>query len=120
MKVVLDRFCPNCQTVSNVLETRRTADGHKRRRRQCTSCGKRWTSHDEMVLTQESIRAADLKVGSVVILSRNLAWIEAVSATDEGVRINPAGLSSIVLDPDHLVDVIGLDVDRESRDHRNR
>lgn len=38
--------CPYCQADSRVLETRAADDGAVRRRRECSECGRRFTTHE--------------------------------------------------------------------------
>lgn len=38
--------CPHCDSASHVVETRRAADGAVRRRRECASCGRRFTTYE--------------------------------------------------------------------------
>jgi transcriptional repressor NrdR len=41
--------CPRCDSHSKTLETRRVPDGAVRRRRECTSCGHRFTTYERAV-----------------------------------------------------------------------
>jgi transcriptional repressor NrdR len=41
--------CPRCSSPSKTLETRRVPDGAIRRRRECTSCGHRFTTYERAV-----------------------------------------------------------------------
>jgi transcriptional repressor NrdR len=41
--------CPRCDSPTKTLETRRVPDGAVRRRRECTSCGHRFTSYERAV-----------------------------------------------------------------------
>ena len=41
--------CPRCDSTTKTLETRRVPDGAVRRRRQCSSCGHRFTTYDRAV-----------------------------------------------------------------------
>jgi transcriptional repressor NrdR len=41
--------CPHCDTPTKILETRRVPDGALRRRRECTSCGHRFTTYERAV-----------------------------------------------------------------------
>jgi transcriptional repressor NrdR len=38
--------CPDCDSPSHVVETRRAPDGAVRRRRECASCGRRFTTYE--------------------------------------------------------------------------
>jgi transcriptional repressor NrdR len=38
--------CPRCDSPTRALETRRVPDGAVRRRRECTSCGHRFTTYE--------------------------------------------------------------------------
>jgi transcriptional repressor NrdR len=38
--------CPHCESPSHVVETRRATDGAVRRRRECASCGRRFTTYE--------------------------------------------------------------------------
>jgi transcriptional repressor NrdR len=39
-------LCPHCDSASHVVETRRAADGAVRRRRECASCERRFTTYE--------------------------------------------------------------------------
>ncbi|HET9120308.1 MAG TPA: ATP cone domain-containing protein [Solirubrobacterales bacterium] len=41
--------CPRCDSSTRTLETRRVPDGAVRRRRECTSCGHRFTTYERAV-----------------------------------------------------------------------
>jgi transcriptional repressor NrdR len=41
--------CPRCDSPTKTLETRRVPDGAIRRRRECTSCGHRFTTYERAV-----------------------------------------------------------------------
>ena len=41
--------CPRCDSATRTLETRRVPDGAIRRRRECTSCGHRFTTYERAV-----------------------------------------------------------------------
>lgn len=41
--------CPRCDSTTKTLETRRVPDGAVRRRRQCSSCGHRFTTYERAV-----------------------------------------------------------------------
>jgi transcriptional repressor NrdR len=41
--------CPRCDSPTKTLETRRVPDGTVRRRRECTSCGHRFTTYERAV-----------------------------------------------------------------------
>ena len=41
--------CPRCDSPTKTLETRRVPDGAVRRRRECTSCGHRFTTYERAV-----------------------------------------------------------------------
>jgi transcriptional repressor NrdR len=41
--------CPRCDSPTKTLETRRVPDGAVRRRRQCSSCGHRFTTYERAV-----------------------------------------------------------------------
>jgi transcriptional repressor NrdR len=41
--------CPRCDSQTKTLETRRVPDGALRRRRECTSCGHRFTTYERAV-----------------------------------------------------------------------
>jgi transcriptional repressor NrdR len=41
--------CPRCNSSTKTLETRRVPDGAVRRRRECTSCGHRFTTYERAV-----------------------------------------------------------------------
>jgi transcriptional repressor NrdR len=41
--------CPRCSASTKTLETRRVPDGSLRRRRECSSCGHRFTSYERAV-----------------------------------------------------------------------
>jgi transcriptional repressor NrdR len=41
--------CPRCDSSTKILETRRVPDGAVRRRRECTSCGHRFTTYERAV-----------------------------------------------------------------------
>jgi transcriptional repressor NrdR len=41
--------CPRCSSPTKTLETRRVPDGAVRRRRECTSCGHRFTTYERAV-----------------------------------------------------------------------
>jgi transcriptional repressor NrdR len=41
--------CPRCDSVTAILETRRVPDGAVRRRRECSSCGHRFTTYERAV-----------------------------------------------------------------------
>jgi transcriptional repressor NrdR len=41
--------CPHCDSSTKTLETRRVPDGATRRRRECTSCGHRFTTYERAV-----------------------------------------------------------------------
>ena len=41
--------CPLCDSPTKTLETRRVPDGAVRRRRECTSCGHRFTTYERAV-----------------------------------------------------------------------
>jgi transcriptional repressor NrdR len=41
--------CPHCETTTRTLETRRVPDGATRRRRECPSCGHRFTTYERAV-----------------------------------------------------------------------
>jgi transcriptional repressor NrdR len=41
--------CPRCDSRTKTLETRRVPDGATRRRRECTSCGHRFTTYERAV-----------------------------------------------------------------------
>ena len=41
--------CPRCESSTKTLETRRVPDGAVRRRRECTSCGHRFTTYERAV-----------------------------------------------------------------------
>jgi transcriptional repressor NrdR len=41
--------CPRCDQHTKTLETRRVPDGALRRRRECTSCGHRFTTYERAV-----------------------------------------------------------------------
>ena len=41
--------CPRCDSATKTLETRRVPDGAIRRRRECTSCGHRFTTYERAV-----------------------------------------------------------------------
>jgi transcriptional repressor NrdR len=41
--------CPRCDSPTKTLETRRVPDGAVRRRRECTSCGQRFTTYERAV-----------------------------------------------------------------------
>jgi transcriptional repressor NrdR len=41
--------CPHCDSPTKTLETRRVPDGAVRRRRQCSSCGHRFTTYERAV-----------------------------------------------------------------------
>jgi transcriptional repressor NrdR len=41
--------CPHCDSPTKTLETRRVPDGAVRRRRECTSCGHRFTTYERPV-----------------------------------------------------------------------
>jgi transcriptional repressor NrdR len=41
--------CPTCASSTRTLETRRTPDGAVRRRRECTGCGRRFTTYERAV-----------------------------------------------------------------------
>jgi transcriptional repressor NrdR len=41
--------CPRCDSQTKTLETRRVPDGATRRRRECTSCGHRFTTYERAV-----------------------------------------------------------------------
>ena len=41
--------CPRCDSPSKTLETRRVPDGAVRRRRECSSCGHRFTTYERAV-----------------------------------------------------------------------
>jgi transcriptional repressor NrdR len=41
--------CPRCDSATKTLETRRVPDGATRRRRECSSCGHRFTTYERAV-----------------------------------------------------------------------
>ncbi|HEY6638486.1 MAG TPA: ATP cone domain-containing protein [Solirubrobacterales bacterium] len=41
--------CPRCNSATKTLETRRVPDGAVRRRRECSSCGHRFTTYERAV-----------------------------------------------------------------------
>jgi transcriptional repressor NrdR len=41
--------CPRCDSTTKTLETRRVPDGATRRRRECSSCGHRFTTYERAV-----------------------------------------------------------------------
>jgi transcriptional repressor NrdR len=41
--------CPRCESPTKTLETRRVPDGAVRRRRECSSCGHRFTTYERAV-----------------------------------------------------------------------
>jgi transcriptional repressor NrdR len=41
--------CPRCDSTTKTLETRRVPDGAVRRRRECSSCGHRFTTYERAV-----------------------------------------------------------------------
>jgi transcriptional repressor NrdR len=41
--------CPRCDSPTRTLETRRVPDGATRRRRECSSCGHRFTTYERAV-----------------------------------------------------------------------
>ncbi len=41
--------CPHCDSATKTLETRRVPDGATRRRRECPSCGHRFTTYERAV-----------------------------------------------------------------------
>jgi transcriptional repressor NrdR len=41
--------CPRCDSATRTLETRRVPDGAVRRRRECSSCGHRFTTYERAV-----------------------------------------------------------------------
>jgi transcriptional repressor NrdR len=41
--------CPRCDSPTKTLETRRVPDGATRRRRECSSCGHRFTTYERAV-----------------------------------------------------------------------
>ena len=41
--------CPRCDSPTKTLETRRVPDGAARRRRECSSCGHRFTTYERAV-----------------------------------------------------------------------
>src|SRR3954447_21904382 len=41
--------CPRCDSATKTLETRRVPDGALRRRRECSSCGHRFTTYERAV-----------------------------------------------------------------------
>jgi transcriptional repressor NrdR len=41
--------CPRCDSSTKTLETRRVPDGATRRRRECSSCGHRFTTYERAV-----------------------------------------------------------------------
>jgi transcriptional repressor NrdR len=41
--------CPRCDSATKTLETRRVPDGAVRRRRECSSCGHRFTTYERAV-----------------------------------------------------------------------
>jgi transcriptional repressor NrdR len=41
--------CPRCDSPTKTLETRRVPDGAVRRRRECSSCGQRFTTYERAV-----------------------------------------------------------------------
>jgi hypothetical protein len=51
-------LCTSCNAKTKTLETRRRADGATRRRRECTECGRRFT-------TEEVPDAAELGLGEL-------------------------------------------------------
>ena len=41
--------CPHCDSATKILETRRVPDGALRRRRECSTCGHRFTTYERAV-----------------------------------------------------------------------
>ncbi|HKH22359.1 MAG TPA: ATP cone domain-containing protein [Solirubrobacterales bacterium] len=51
--------CPRCDSPTKTLETRRVPDGAVRRRRECTSCGHRFTTYERAVPDQLQVIKRD-------------------------------------------------------------
>lgn len=52
--------CPNCESSTHVLESRAAEDGRAvRRRRECTSCGERFTTFERIAVDRLWIRKRD-------------------------------------------------------------
>jgi transcriptional regulator NrdR family protein len=46
--------CPKCGSDSDVLNSRRSTDNPLRRRRQCVSCGLRWSTFEVRVVSRKT------------------------------------------------------------------
>jgi transcriptional repressor NrdR len=93
--------CPRCDSPTKTLETRRVPDGAVRRRRECTSCGHRFTTYERAVPEVLEVIKRD---GSRQPFDRE-KLLGSLNRSTHKRKLDPRKLS-------HLVDR----VEREARD----
>jgi transcriptional repressor NrdR len=84
--------CPRCDSPTKTLETRRVPDGGVRRRRECTSCGHRFTTYERAVPEAFEVIKRD---GSRQPFDRQKMLRSLAGATHKR-DVDPRRLSSIV------------------------
>jgi transcriptional repressor NrdR len=109
--------CPRCDSTTKTLETRRVPDGAVRRRRECSSCGHRFTTYERAVpetlevikrdsnrqpfdrekLRTALVRASHKRDVDPRRLEEIVEQIEA-EARDSGGRIEAARIGALCLD----------------------
>ena len=61
-------LCPKCGGDSGVLESRRRADGHIWRRRQCKSCEHRWPTIEIPLERLRRVERAEKMLAKLVVM----------------------------------------------------
>jgi transcriptional repressor NrdR len=84
--------CPRCDSPTRTLETRRVPDGAVRRRRECTSCGHRFTTYERAVPDRLQVIKRD---GSRQPFDRG-KLLGSLSRASHKRDVDPRGLSLIV------------------------
>ena len=84
--------CPRCESPTKTLETRRVADGAIRRRRECSSCGHRFTTYERAVPETLQVIKRD---GSRQPLDRE-KLLGSLNRASHKRKLDPRKLTSIV------------------------
>ena len=84
--------CPRCDSSTKTLETRRVPDGAVRRRRECPSCGHRFTTYERAVPDQLEVIKRD---GSRQPFDRD-KLLGSLSRASHKRNVDPRRLSLIV------------------------